>query len=105
MIVTGIGIDIGVVLRSLRTGGRAEAWAMLISGVWFGMMHFTNVFLGSTVAIVALQVCMASLSGTTLYFFRRASGSIVPAMVAQSARSLDGDESDARRFLPAPPRS
>ena len=32
----------GIILRSLRTNLRPEAWVMLISSVWFGFFHLTN---------------------------------------------------------------
>lgn len=89
IVAAGIGVGFaeemlfrGVVLRSLRTGGRSEAWVMLLSSAWFGLMHASNIFVGSPPGIVAFQVVLASLSGATLYMFRRATGLIVVGMVA-----------------------
>lgn len=89
IVLAGVGVGLaeellfrGIVLRSLRTSGRAEAWAMLWCSLWFGSMHLTNALIGSPLPIVLLQVVMAALSGMTLYQFRRATGSIVAGMVA-----------------------
>jgi uncharacterized protein len=32
----------GIILRSLRTTLRPEAWVMLVSSLWFGFFHLTN---------------------------------------------------------------
>lgn len=72
----------GIILRSLRTGGRAEAWVVLISSLWFGFFHLTNVLNGSPFGGVIAQCLMASMVGATLYLFRRFSGLLVVGMIA-----------------------
>src|SRR5690606_27544524 len=37
----------GIILRSLRTKQRAEGWVVLVSSLWFGFFHLTNVLNGS----------------------------------------------------------
>jgi membrane protease YdiL (CAAX protease family) len=65
----------------MRTGGRAERWAMLWTALAFGTLHLPNVFLGTGVAGLA-QVPLAALTGVALYLFRRGFAAILPAMVA-----------------------
>lgn len=72
----------GIVLRSLRTNGRAEAWVMLISSLWFGFFHLTNIANGSSAATTIVQCVIASASGVVLYLFRRWRGLLVFGMVA-----------------------
>jgi membrane protease YdiL (CAAX protease family) len=72
----------GIVLRGLRTNLRPEAWAMLISSVWFGFFHLTNLANGSPFAAVLTQCVQASLLGVVLYLFRRVRGVLVLGMVA-----------------------
>lgn len=102
IVVAGIGVGIaeevlfrGVVLRALRTNGRSESWAMLWCSLWFGAMHFTNVFVGSPVGLVAFQVVLASLSGITLYLLRRSRGLLLVGMIAHGLW-------DISTFLPSP---
>ncbi len=71
----------GVVLRSLRTGGRDEARAALWTAIGFGLFHAPNLLIGIGGAQVA-QIVIAGLSGVSLYLFRRYRGMIVTAMVA-----------------------
>ncbi len=40
----------GIILRSLRTNLRPESWVMLISSLWFGFFHLTNLLNGSPAA-------------------------------------------------------
>lgn len=102
VVAAGIGVGVaeellfrGVILRALRTKGRSEARAMLWCSLWFGMMHASNVFVGSPAGIVALQVVMASLSGVTLYLLRRSRGWLLTGMIAHGMW-------DISTFLPAP---
>ncbi len=102
IVVAGVGVGFaeevlfrGVDLRAVRASGRSEAWAMLWCSLWFGMMHATNIFVGSPPALVAGQVVLASLSGMTLYLFRRSRGWLLTGMIAHGIW-------DISTFLPAP---
>lgn len=85
----------GIILRSLRTNLRPEAWVMLISSLWFGFFHLTNILNGSPVAGVLNQCLQASALGVVLYLFRRVRGLLVVAMVAHGLW-------DISVFVPAP---
>lgn len=85
----------GIILRSLRTNLRPEAWVMLISSVWFGFFHMTNVIVGSPVASVFVQCIQASVAGVVLYLFRRVRGLLVVGIMAHGIW-------DMSVFLPPP---
>ncbi|MCC6506721.1 MAG: CAAX amino terminal protease self- immunity [Alphaproteobacteria bacterium ADurb.BinA280] len=74
----------GIVLRSLRHGGRSEASAAIWTGVWFGLFHAPNMWMG-TGWIGGLQIVLAALMGIVLYVFRRHFGLLWPAMLAHGA--------------------
>jgi membrane protease YdiL (CAAX protease family) len=74
----------GLFLRAMRADGRSEATAAVWTALAFGLFHLPNVFLG-TGAVGLLQVALAALSGALLYVFRRAGGTIWPAMLAHGA--------------------
>lgn len=84
----------GVILRSLRTRHRAEAGVMVISSLWFGFFHLTNIANGSPVGKVLFQCVIASLSGVALYAFRRWRGVLLAGMIAHGLW-------DMSTFLPA----
>lgn len=71
----------GVFLRSLRTSGRTEAKAALLTAVAFGLFHLPNAFVGGG-AISAIQVLLAGGTGATLYAFRRHRGFILTGTIA-----------------------
>ena len=88
IVMAGIGVGLveellfrGIVLRSLRMHGRSEAWAMLLTSVWFGAMHLTNALLGTPIWAAIFQATIAGITGMTLYQFRRGTGLIVTGMV------------------------
>jgi len=85
----------GIILRSLRTNLRPEAWVLLISSVWFGFFHLTNIVNGSPAAGVVTQCVQASAAGVVLYTFRRIRGLLVVGMIAHGLW-------DMSVFLPAP---
>ncbi len=85
----------GIILRSLRTNLRPEAWVMLISSVWFGFFHLTNLLVGSPVGGVLFQCIQASVAGVVLYLFRRVRGLLVMGMIAHGLW-------DMSVFLPPP---
>ena len=84
----------GIILRSLRTNLRPEAWVMLISSLWFGFFHLTNLIVGSPISSVGVQVTSACVAGVILYLFRRTRGLLVTGMVAHALW-------DMSLFLPA----
>lgn len=101
VVLAGVGVGFaeetmfrGIVLRALRTHGRPEAWVMMISSVWFGFFHLTNLANGSPLGATLGQCITASLTGVALYLFRRWSGRLLPAMVAHGLW-------DISVFLPA----
>ena len=85
----------GIILRSLRTNLRPEAWVMLISSVWFGFFHLTNLLVGSPAGGVLLQCVQASAAGVVLYLFRRVRGLLVVGIIAHGLW-------DMSVFLPPP---
>lgn len=85
----------GVILRSLRTNARPEAWVMLITTVWFGFFHLTSLFVGLDVVGTLTQCFLAAASGVAYYLFRRFRGLLVLAMLAHGLW-------DMSLFLPAP---
>lgn len=93
----------GIILRSLRTNLRPEAWVMLISSVWFGFFHLTNLVVGSPISAVAVQVTSACVAGVILYLFRRARGLLVMGMIAHGlwdmSLFLPAGESDFARLV------
>jgi len=85
----------GIILRSLRTNARPEAWAMLITTVWFGLFHLLSMFGGLDIVSTLTQCFLAAVSGVAYYLFRRARGLLVWAMLAHGLW-------DMSLFLPAP---
>lgn len=85
----------GIVLRSLRTHDRPEAWVLVISSLWFGFMHLSNVANGFSLGSALLQSLFATMSGVIFYLFRRTRGLLVFAMVAHGLF-------DMSKFLPDP---
>jgi membrane protease YdiL (CAAX protease family) len=103
IVLAGIGVGLaeellfrGIVLRSLRTHGRPEAQAMLLSSLWFGAMHLTNALLGASFYAALLQSGIAAVQGATLYQFRRATGLLAAGMVVHGLWDISA-------FLPAGP--
>lgn len=85
----------GIILRSLRTKLRPEAWVMLISSVWFGAFHLTNILNGLNIISGVVQMILASAGGVIFYLFRRFRGLLVVAMLAHGLW-------DTSAFLPSP---
>jgi membrane protease YdiL (CAAX protease family) len=71
----------GIILRALREGGRREWIAVLVSSLWFGWFHLTNLLVGEPVAQVVQQCVIASMAGIALYLWRRGTGVLVAGMV------------------------
>ncbi len=85
----------GIVLRSLRTHARPEAWVVLITSVWFGLFHMIGLFGGLNVISALIQSFLAAASGVVYYLYRRLSGALVVAMLAHGLW-------DCSLFLPQP---
>jgi len=71
----------GIILRALRNGSRHEGAVVLVSSLWFGFFHLTNLITGAPAASVLNQCLLASAFGIALYLARRARGVLVFAMV------------------------
>jgi membrane protease YdiL (CAAX protease family) len=71
----------GIILRALREGGRQEGFVVLISSLWFGFFHATNLLVGSPAPAVLQQCVIASMAGMALYLWRRGTGTLVAGMV------------------------
>jgi uncharacterized protein len=71
----------GIILRALREGGRREGVAVLVSSLWFGLFHLTNLITGADATAVIQQVAIASVAGIALYLWRRGTGLLVGGMV------------------------
>lgn len=85
----------GIILRSLRTKMRPEAWVMLLSSIWFGAFHLTNIITGVNPISAVVQVLLATAGGVFLYMFRRFRGLLVVPMVVHALW-------DTSLFLPQP---
>lgn len=90
LVVFGVGVGVGFAeemalrgffLRGMRTDGRGEGRAVLLTCVAFGLLHIPNIFLGMGL-MGLLQLVMAGLTGFILYLYRRRFAWIVPAMIA-----------------------
>jgi hypothetical protein len=71
----------GIILRALRNGTRHEAAVVLLSSLWFGFFHLTNLITGSPLNAVLSQCVQASAFGIALYLARRARGLLVFGMI------------------------
>ena len=85
----------GIILRSLRTNDRPEAWVMLIASLWFGFFHLANLANGAPLSGVLTQCVYAFVAGIMFYLFRRSRGLLVVAMIGHGLY-------DTSKFLPAP---
>jgi membrane protease YdiL (CAAX protease family) len=85
----------GIILRSLRTRMRPEAWVMLIVSAWFGAFHLTNIITGVNPISGVLQAFIATAGGVFFYLFRRFRGLLVVPMVVHALW-------DTSLFLPQP---
>lgn len=74
----------GLTLTGFR-GGMTERRAWLLATILFALLHLPNIILGQAVGPTIGQVALSFMGGTSLYLIRRATGSIVPAMVLHGA--------------------
>ena len=70
----------GLMLVALRSR-LSEVWVWFISSAAFGLMHFTNFFLGQDLVPTLVQVVSAFAIGTVFYILRRTTGTLIWAMV------------------------
>ncbi|WP_229715233.1 CPBP family intramembrane glutamic endopeptidase [Subtercola lobariae] len=70
----------GLLLTALRSR-LGEGWVWFISSALFGLMHLINAFSGQALGPTIQQVGLAFLGGTIFYILRRASGTLIWAMV------------------------
>jgi membrane protease YdiL (CAAX protease family) len=84
----------GFVLRALREKASGEGVAVLVTTLAFGAMHLMNILQGNTLGQGLGQLVLASLTGLTLYLFRRSTGLLVAAMAAHALW-------DVSTFLPS----
>lgn len=76
----------GVLLTSLRPIG---VWpAVAVSSALFGLMHVTNMFLGSPWYSVLLQVTFAAMAGTGYAAMRLRTGSLWPPILLHAVYDL-----------------
>ena len=80
----------GIILRALREGGRHEGVVVLVSSLWFGWFHLTNLVVGSPLAAVIQQCVIASMAGVALYLWRRGTGLLVAGMVIHGLWDMSG---------------
>jgi membrane protease YdiL (CAAX protease family) len=80
----------GIILRALREGGRREGFVVLISSLWFGWFHLTNLLVGGPVPAVIQQCIIASMAGIGLYLWRRGTGTLVGGMVIHALWDISG---------------
>ncbi|WP_297081250.1 CPBP family intramembrane glutamic endopeptidase [uncultured Demequina sp.] len=83
MLLVGLGEELttrGVLLVSMR--GRANEFvAWLVSTVCFGLMHLLNFVFGQDLGGTLQQVALTMIFGTGFYILRRATGSLIWAML------------------------
>lgn len=85
----------GIILRSMRTSLRPEAWVVVISSLWFGLYHLTNLANGAAPGSVIFQCVFTAGMGVVFYLFRRVRGLLVLAMAAHGLWDLSA-------FVPGP---
>lgn len=71
----------GLVLVDLRKVPLTEPHVWLLSSLLFGLLHLPNALIGASLGGAVVQVFLAFAGGTIFYLVRRATGSILPAMV------------------------
>ncbi len=73
-------ISRGILLVGAR-GSMNEIWAWFVSCLMFGLLHGLNVLFGQSTADTIQQIFVAFAFGSVLYVTRRATGSLIPAML------------------------
>ncbi|QKJ20523.1 CPBP family intramembrane glutamic endopeptidase [Microbacterium hominis] len=83
MLMVGFGEELttrGLLIVGLR-GRFSEVWVWLFSTLLFGAMHSINAFFGQSIMSTAQQVGLTLVFGTGFYLMRRATGSLIWAML------------------------
>ncbi|MFB2580518.1 lysostaphin resistance A-like protein [Herbiconiux sp. P15] len=70
----------GLLLTALRSR-LGEGWVWFLTSALFALMHLVNALAGQAIGPTLQQVGAAFLGGTIFYILRRASGSLIWAMV------------------------
>ena len=70
----------GLLLTALRSR-LGEGWVWFVTSALFGLMHLVNAVSGQAIGPTLQQVGFAFMGGTVFYVLRRATGSLIWAMV------------------------
>lgn len=96
----------GIMVLGFREGGRSEAWVLIMSSLFFGMLHLPNALIGLPLGGAALQVVFAATMGAGFYVLRRTTGSLLIPMVihglwdfASFSRGASGAEPPAMQSV------
>ncbi|QEW02774.1 CPBP family intramembrane glutamic endopeptidase [Microbacterium lushaniae] len=94
LLVAGVGfveelIFRGFLLRALRAEGRLT-WAIVVSGVTFGVGHVVNLLRGYSLTEQLVQIVLAILVGIALAYGVVLTGSILPGAVFHALFNLSG---------------
>ena len=71
----------GVMLVGFREGGRSEAWLLVLTALFFGLLHLPNALIGMPLWGAAVQVVFASIMGAGFYVLRRSTGMLLAPMI------------------------
>jgi len=71
----------GVMLVGFREGGRSEAYVLLLTALFFGMLHLPNALIGLPLWAAGVQVIFASIMGAGFYVVRRTTGTLLVPMI------------------------
>ncbi len=77
-----------LLLRRSNSEATSQRWAILLSGVAFGMLHLGNALFGVPVAFVAIQALNAIIWGIVYGYTRSKTESIYPTIVLHAAMNL-----------------
>jgi len=94
LLVAGVGfveelVFRGFLLRALRAEGRLT-WAIVVSGVTFGVGHVVNLLRGYSLPGQVVQIVLAILVGIALAYGVVLTGSILPGAVFHALFNLSG---------------
>lgn len=71
----------GILYVGARGEQRSEAFVLLFTALFFGLLHLPNALIGLPLGGAALQVVFAGIMGVGLYVLRRTSGMLLVPMV------------------------
>jgi len=108
MLLVGLGEELmsrGLLLTAMR-GRSNEFLAWLVSTVLFGVMHIGNFFMGQDLVPTLGQVGLTMIFGTGFYIIRRATGSLIWAMLLHAlwdfgsfVNTQAGEQSQATQLM------